>query len=249
VLAGAGLGDHPGLADQLGEQRLPEHVVDLVRAGVVEVLALEEDPHPAGVRGELRHLGDRAGPSGVVPVQGGQPSRELGVPLGLLPRGGQVVQGSDQRLGHEPATEVTEVRADHLAQHAGGLRTGLGGHRVRTARSAGCAPAATMSATAVRGCPWVTSASPTSTTSAPARAYSSTSCGPRTPDSATRTIPCGTRGARSANTPRCTCRVCRSRALMPSRRAPASTARSTSSAAWASTSAVMTKACIRTTDE
>ena len=44
VLAGAGLGDDPRLADPLGEQRLAEHVVDLVRAGVVEVLALEQDP-------------------------------------------------------------------------------------------------------------------------------------------------------------------------------------------------------------
>ena len=44
VLAGAGLGDHPGLAHAPGQQRLAEHVVDLVRAGVVEVLALEQDP-------------------------------------------------------------------------------------------------------------------------------------------------------------------------------------------------------------
>ena len=44
VLAGAGLGDHPGLAHPLGQQRLAEHVADLVGAGVVEVLALEQDP-------------------------------------------------------------------------------------------------------------------------------------------------------------------------------------------------------------
>ena len=44
VLAGAGLGDHPGLAHPPGEQRLAEHVADLVGAGVVEVLALEQDP-------------------------------------------------------------------------------------------------------------------------------------------------------------------------------------------------------------
>ena len=44
VLAGAGLGDHAGLAHPPGEQRLAEHVADLVGAGVVEVLALEQDP-------------------------------------------------------------------------------------------------------------------------------------------------------------------------------------------------------------
>ncbi len=42
VLPGTGLGDHARLAHALGEQRLPEGVVDLVRPGVVEVLALEE---------------------------------------------------------------------------------------------------------------------------------------------------------------------------------------------------------------
>ncbi|BFO20673.1 hypothetical protein SHKM778_70610 [Streptomyces sp. KM77-8] len=52
VLAGAGLGDDAGLAHALGEQGLAEHVVDLVGAGVVQVLALEEDPCSAGVPGE-----------------------------------------------------------------------------------------------------------------------------------------------------------------------------------------------------
>ena len=44
VLAGAGLGDHPRLAEPPGQQRLAERVVDLVGAGVGEVLALEVEP-------------------------------------------------------------------------------------------------------------------------------------------------------------------------------------------------------------
>ena len=44
VLSGPGLGDDTGLAHSLGEQCLTQHVVDLVRAGVVQVLALEQDP-------------------------------------------------------------------------------------------------------------------------------------------------------------------------------------------------------------
>ena len=50
MLAGAGLGDDPLLAHPLGEQRLADGVVDLVRAGVGEVLALEVDapPDPLG---------------------------------------------------------------------------------------------------------------------------------------------------------------------------------------------------------
>ena len=43
VLAGAGLGDHARLAHPLGQQRLAQRVVDLVRAGVQQVLALEVD--------------------------------------------------------------------------------------------------------------------------------------------------------------------------------------------------------------
>ena len=45
VLPGAGLGDDAPLAHALGEQRLPQRVVDLVRAGVRQVFALEENAH------------------------------------------------------------------------------------------------------------------------------------------------------------------------------------------------------------
>ena len=44
VLSGAGLGNDARLAHALGEQRLTERVVDLVRAGVREVFALQKDP-------------------------------------------------------------------------------------------------------------------------------------------------------------------------------------------------------------
>ena len=47
MLAGAGLGDDARLAHAPGEQRLADGVVDLVRAGVVQVLALEQDPRAA----------------------------------------------------------------------------------------------------------------------------------------------------------------------------------------------------------
>ena len=47
VLAGAGLGDDAVLAHPQREQGLAERVVDLVRAGVVEVLALQIDLGPA----------------------------------------------------------------------------------------------------------------------------------------------------------------------------------------------------------
>ncbi len=43
MLAGAGLGDDAPCAEALCEQRLADRIVDLVSAGVREVLALE--PH------------------------------------------------------------------------------------------------------------------------------------------------------------------------------------------------------------
>ena len=52
VLPGAGLRDDPRLAHALGEEPLAERVVDLVGAGVAEVLALQVDARAAGVLGQ-----------------------------------------------------------------------------------------------------------------------------------------------------------------------------------------------------
>ncbi len=54
VLPGAGLGDDAPLAHALGEQRLAERVVDLVRAGVRQVFALQEDAGAAAGRADSR---------------------------------------------------------------------------------------------------------------------------------------------------------------------------------------------------
>ena len=50
VLSRAGLGDDARLAHADGEQRLTERVVDLVRAGVREIFALQEHARPASLR-------------------------------------------------------------------------------------------------------------------------------------------------------------------------------------------------------
>ncbi|EYT80561.1 hypothetical protein CF54_24780 [Streptomyces sp. Tu 6176] len=109
VLAGAGLRDHPRLAHALGEQRLAEHVVDLVGAGVVQVLALEEHPGAARVFGEAGHLGQGAGPAGVVDEQVVQLTGEGGVGLRLVVLDGDLVHGGDQGLRDELAAVRAEV--------------------------------------------------------------------------------------------------------------------------------------------
>ena len=63
VLAGARLGDDPVLAEPAREHRLAERVVELVRAGVQQVLALEVD---ALAGGEPLRERERRRPAGVV---------------------------------------------------------------------------------------------------------------------------------------------------------------------------------------
>ena len=156
VLAGAGLGDHAGLAHPLGEQRLAEHVADLVGAGVVEVLALEQDPD-ADLLAEPAGLVERARDAGVVALDGRELLDEAGVGHRVLPGDRQLVERGDQRLGHVAPAEVTEV-----ADLVGVPR----GHDAQSSH----APSPLIDRTAASGSPSLTSASPTSTTSAPCSA-------------------------------------------------------------------------------
>ena len=126
VLAGTGLGDDPGLAHPPGEQGLAQHVVDLVRAGVVEVLALEQDPRAARLGGEAVHVGQRAGSAGVVLQQPVELGGEGRVGLGLLVLLGDLFDRGDQRLGDEAAAVRAEVAAG--VRHLGAGQVVLLGH-------------------------------------------------------------------------------------------------------------------------
>src|SRR5690606_27580192 len=65
VLTCAGLRNRARLTEALREERLAQHVVDLVTTGVVKVFALQKNARPARVLGEPLHLGERRGASGV----------------------------------------------------------------------------------------------------------------------------------------------------------------------------------------
>ena len=96
VLACPGLGDQATLAETLREQRLTEHVVDLVRAGVVEILTLQDDAGVTRVLREPRNLGDDAGATRVGRMQVGELGLERGIGAGELIRGIQLVERGDQ---------------------------------------------------------------------------------------------------------------------------------------------------------
>jgi hypothetical protein len=138
VLPGAGLGDDALLAHALGEQGLAEGVVDLVGAGVGEVLALEPDGGAAG------GLGDRAGVLGepVGAVEGRGPANEGAVEvLELVPEVvvdaglgvdlAELGERGDEGLGDEDAAVVAE--SAEVVGDGRNRACGCGGH-------GGCSP-------------------------------------------------------------------------------------------------------------
>ena len=124
MLAGTGFGDHAGLAHALDEQGLSERVVDLVRAGVVQILALQKD---SGVEtgllldecGEARGFGQRARTAHVTLLKRHEFLVEFGVGLGLVVDALQLVEGGDEGLGHIAAAELSPVRSLMFAQRGG----------------------------------------------------------------------------------------------------------------------------------
>ena len=109
VHAGAGLGDHARLAHATRKERLADGVVDLVRAGVVQILALDVDLRAAAELGEALRMVDRARASDVVL----QLVAELGFELRIVARrgvrGAQLLERLRQRLGNEDAAVGAEV--------------------------------------------------------------------------------------------------------------------------------------------
>ncbi len=110
VLACSGLGDRARLADALGQQCLADDVADLVRAGVVEVFALEQDAGAGGLGEPVRFV-QRARDVGVLAQHPVELGHERRIGLGVGPGGGELVEWGDQGLGHESAAESAEMPA------------------------------------------------------------------------------------------------------------------------------------------
>ena len=111
VHAGTGLGNYPRLAHAAREQRLADAIVDLVRAGVVQVFALEIDLRAAEMLGPAPGVVNGARAANVML----ELVLELGDEFGILliARVGvpELIQRMDQRLGHEHTAIGPEVSA------------------------------------------------------------------------------------------------------------------------------------------
>ena len=109
MLARAGLGDDARLAHAPGEQDLADAVVDLVRAGVEQVLALEINFRAAEFPGEAFGKVKRRGPA----AEFLQVILELALKLRVLLRAEifvlQFLQRMHQRLRHETPAVGAEM--------------------------------------------------------------------------------------------------------------------------------------------
>ena len=120
VLAGASLGDDAGLAHAFGQQNLAEAIVDLVRAGVIEVFALQVDLRAAKVLGQAFGEVERIGPADIILEQAVQLGVKSGIGLRLFIGAFKIKHERHQRLGDEAAAIGTEV-AGHVRAFAVGV--------------------------------------------------------------------------------------------------------------------------------
>ena len=119
MLAGAGLGDDPGLAHAPRQQDLAQHVVDLVRAGVVQLVPLEIDLGAAQALGQTLGEIERARPADVVFPQVVHLVPETLVGLGLFVFLFQRQDQRHQRFRDEAAAVIAEAALFVGAGHEG----------------------------------------------------------------------------------------------------------------------------------
>jgi hypothetical protein len=109
VLAGAGLGDDAGLAHAPGQQDLADAVVDLVRAGMIQLVALEVDLRAAEMFGQPLGEIERAGPPHIMLEVVFQLLPEIRVVVGGVPGLFDLEDQRHQGFGHEAAPEYAEM--------------------------------------------------------------------------------------------------------------------------------------------
>ena len=128
--AGAGLGDDARLAHAPSQHDLAEHIVYLVRAGVIELLALEIDLRAAAVLGEPLGEIERRRPADIGREMAVHLGLEVGIGLGIGVGPLEIEDQRHQRLGDEAAAIEAE-----MAALVGAAAIGVQLSSVRCARS------------------------------------------------------------------------------------------------------------------
>ena len=114
MLAGSGLGDDALLAHPQRQQRLPDGVVELVRAGVAEVFALEVDVSAAEVRRQPRGGIKRRRPADECMAVARKLELKLCVRLGFVPHALELLERPHERLGDVLASIRAEPAAHRV---------------------------------------------------------------------------------------------------------------------------------------
>jgi len=122
VLPGAGFGNDPVLAHAVCQKGLAERIVDLVRPGVGQILALEVNLRPAQALGQPPGVFQGRRPADVVAQKLVQLTPERLVALGSVVLLGQLRHRCVQRLGDISSAELAEVTFIRLGLGGGGRR-------------------------------------------------------------------------------------------------------------------------------
>src|SRR5438270_5105330 len=141
VLARSGFGYQARLAHAQREQRLPQRVVELVRARVAEILTLQVDVPAAEMLSKTRRRIQRCRPPHERMPVAGQLQLKLRVGLRLVPHALELFEGAHQRLRDVLPAERPEPPAHGMAHPISAARTAsmkartLSGSFTRTADS------------------------------------------------------------------------------------------------------------------
>jgi len=109
VLPRAGLRDDSALSHALGQERLSERVVDLVRARVREIFTFEEDARPAERLRQTPRLVDRGRAADIMTQQVPERRAEGLVRPGREVRAFELLHRRDERFRHETSAVGTVV--------------------------------------------------------------------------------------------------------------------------------------------
>ena len=111
MLAGAGFGDDTALAEALCEQRLADAIVDLVRARVIQILALQPDLRAAELARPALGVIDGRRTADVMLELALEFRDEVGIVAVARVLRLQLVERRNQRLGDEHAAVGAEMSA------------------------------------------------------------------------------------------------------------------------------------------